>query len=154
MIEQIENFGAELQAPGFAKGKALNNREVHIILSRPAQHIAADVADVGAYNGLHRRKCGPECPQERSFGTVISQSWCDKDTGGHAIEDRSAVRLACVLIGSEEERPIFPERAAKCAAIDVTLEHGSLHIRRFQKWIIRIEPVITEILIGGSVKVV
>ena len=48
VVEQVEELSAELNVLCLSHAKAFDDREVHVGLSRPAQGVATDVADVGA----------------------------------------------------------------------------------------------------------
>ena len=55
VVEDIEQVSMKLQVFRFCQWEAPGYREVHILLSRSAQHIAPNVAKIGA---VFARECG------------------------------------------------------------------------------------------------
>jgi hypothetical protein len=94
-----------------------------------------------------------ECSSQCLLRAVISQTRGDQDIGRQAVK-RCPVSLARPLIGDEEECFVRFDWAAEQAAENVTLQNRSLHARGFQEWVIGIERVVSEVFIGGSMKVV
>ena|ERR1041384_1327336 len=49
LIEQVEEFSAQLEILRFTKRKALDDRKIDVALSRPAKNIATDISDIGSH---------------------------------------------------------------------------------------------------------
>ena len=108
VIEEVEELGAQLDVLRFTDREAFDDGEVHVSLSRPAQDVASDVADVCA-----ERVC--DSSAIRAWDHLAGlYHWTDER---ERVEEVSRRNIGHRRATSRTRRPAWPGESAVCTEI-------------------------------------